>query len=77
MKAHIAFVDPKNIEASVTLTMTVERWMDLRKAMDGQPYYGAAQQLRAAVDDLVERVGRRIDYVEAESSTPSTKGCAE
>lgn len=62
MKAIIKIVDPHSVEASITFTMTVEKWLALRKAMDGQPFYGAAQQVRDAVDELVKRIARTIDY---------------
>lgn len=60
MKAKISIVEPENVMASITLTMTVAGWRQLREAMAGEPYYGPAQQLREAVDDLTRKVERVI-----------------
>jgi hypothetical protein len=74
VKAKIAFIEPGNIVASITLTMTVEHWKKLRTTMDGSPYYSPWQQVRAAVDELTAKVERAIHYETDDGSTPNTKG---
>lgn len=74
MKAAIEIVEPKKVVASITLTMSVEAWQDLRKALDDQPLYGPAQQLRAAVDDLVQKVAYKINYSSSDASPTDQNG---
>lgn len=74
MKAKIEIVDPKKILASVTLTMSVEHWQELRKAMDGQPFYGPARHLRDAVDELVGKVASKINYSAEDASATDHSG---
>lgn len=55
MKAKIAITNPNKIEATISLTMTLEQWQDLRKEMKDMPFYGATQALRGSIDELVEK----------------------
>lgn len=68
MKAKIEIVDPSEVVASITLTMTVQEWKALKSALDSQPLYGPAQRVRDAVFALTCRVEQAINFDAPEES---------
>lgn len=73
MKAKIEINDPLAIVASVTLTMSVRQWQELRDSMRDAPFYGPWQQVRDAVRDLTVALERPI-FLTAEGSPTNTSG---
>lgn len=62
MKAVMKFHKPQDIAATISLTMTMEQWGDLRERLKGAPYSGPAHWLREAIDDLHQRAARELRH---------------
>lgn len=72
MRAKIEINNPKEIVASVTLTMSVEKWQALRDSMKDAPFYGPWQHVRDAVRDLTTALERPL-FLTEDTSAPTTK----
>lgn len=55
MRTKFKLVDPSKMEATITVTATLERWKELRKDMKDCGYYGVAQELRLSIDRAVSQ----------------------
>lgn len=66
MKANISVNSPEKIEATITLTFTLEQWKYIRESMKGMPFYGPSQQLRSATDELSEKLTDKIHFYEGD-----------
>jgi hypothetical protein len=55
VKADIKLEKPNDLRATVSITLTLQQWVELRDSMKDLPYYGGAQALREAVYQLVDK----------------------
>lgn len=62
MKATASFTKPGSIQATISITATLDQWSKLRDEMKDLPYYGLSQSLRAAIQEVSTQLGSRIDY---------------
>ncbi len=68
MKASMKLTKPDDVEATISLTMTLEQWKLLRVSVSDDPHYQPGGKLRATIDDLVSQATRAFFPVEAEPS---------
>lgn len=61
MRAEIKVTHPDEVEVTVTLTTTVERWKQIRKDIKAAAFYGATNDLRRAIDALVTKACGNFD----------------
>ena len=62
MRADISIDNPARVSATISITMTLEQWSELRKGIKDAPYYGPAQTLRQAIDELSEKMGEVFSF---------------
>lgn len=62
MRAVLKFKEPRDIAATISLTMTMEEWSDLKAILSAAPFYGPAQWLREAINDLHQRATVQLQY---------------
>jgi hypothetical protein len=68
MRVCAQFSDPGKINATITITTTLDRWKQLSDDLKDAPYYGVAGDLRSAITDLQLKLMGQIGY------EPPTKG---
>jgi hypothetical protein len=62
VKADIKLEKPNDLRATVSITLTLQQWVELRDSMKDLPYYGGAQALREAVYQLVDKACTAYGY---------------
>ncbi len=68
-RAVTKITNPDSIEVTISFTLTVANWKNLRKQIDNVEYHGPAHWLREAINDLTRKVERELDYTEPEDET--------
>ena len=68
MKATIRLAKPEDVEATISLTMTLLQWKELRTSIAEDKLYEPGGKLREAIDDLVRQATRVFFPVEVEPS---------
>lgn len=72
MRAKASFTKPGGIEATITLTATLEKWQELREQLKDAPFYGVARDLNEAVSELTTKLCGWAQY-----EPPSERGDAD
>lgn len=62
MRANVEISNPAAVSATISFTMTLEQWVQLRKDMKDAPFYGPAMTLRNAIDELSDRVNKVFHF---------------
>ena len=68
MRAKVTIFNPAAISATISVTMTLEQWAQLRKDMKDAPSYGPAGNLKNAIDELSSSMNKVFHY-EADEDT--------
>lgn len=68
MKASMKLTKPDDVEATISLTMTLEQWKLLRTSVADEASYRPGGQLRQAIDNLVRQATMTFFPVEGEPS---------
>lgn len=55
MKAQVKIDNPGEIQATLTLSMTLDQLLALRGALKDAPFYGPPQWVREAIDTLTTK----------------------
>lgn len=66
MKASLKLTNPDEVEATISLTMTLEQWKLLRASVSSDQHYEPGGKLRQAIDDLVRQATRTFFPAEGE-----------
>ncbi len=66
MKARMTVINPDKIEATLSITMTIKDWKELRETMSNKY---PAWHLRSAITDLIDKVNVAITIENKEVST--------
>lgn len=53
MKARFRIEAPNKLEATITMTFTLEQWQEISAGLQKGPSYGPVYQIREAIQDLV------------------------
>ena len=62
MRATAKFTKPGDIEVTITMTASLEKWQELRDDLKEAPFYGLARDLRGAVDDMTIKLMGCVNY---------------
>ena len=68
MKASMKLTKPEEVEATISLTMTLAQCQTLRASVTSDHLYEPGGKLRQAIDDLVRQATRVFPPVEGEPS---------
>lgn len=68
MKASMKLTKPDEVEATISLTMTLEQWKLLRVSVSADQSYEPGGKLRQAIDDLVRQATKAFYPVEGDPS---------
>lgn len=68
MKAALRLTNPDAVEATISLTMTLEQWKILRVSLASDQHYEPGGKLRQAIDDLVRQATRAFFPSEGEQA---------
>ncbi len=66
MKASLRLTNPDLVEATISMTMTLEQWKLLRASLASEQHYEPGGKLRQAIDDLVRQATRAFFPSESE-----------
>lgn len=66
MKATISVTNPDEIEATISITLTLKQWVELRKEIKDVAFYGPGHQLRSAIDELSQKVNKVFSFYEGD-----------
>lgn len=70
MKALLDIEKPNSVKATISLTLTLEQWIELKGQLKDAPLYGASGELKDAVNQLIMKLCSTIGYYpEAEKLT--------
>lgn len=62
MRAIAKFNRPGDIEATVTITTTLEKWQELRDELKNAPLFGIGAELRTAIDEMTYTLNSVAGY---------------
>lgn len=68
MKATLRLAKPEDVEATISLTMTLAQWKLLRVSVSADAFHEPGGTLRGAIDDLVRQATRAFFPTEGEPS---------
>ncbi len=68
MKATMRLTKPDDVEATISLTMTLAQWKELRIPLAEDKNYRPGGKLREAIDDLVRQATRAFCPTEGDAS---------
>lgn len=66
MKADLKLTRPDDIEATITMTMTLGQWKLLRAALAEEKHYEPGGRLNTVIEDLIRQASRVFYPVEAQ-----------
>lgn len=62
IRAEIAVATPAEVAMTMTITMTLKDWIELRNALPVSDHWHPVQQLHRAVDELTRKACKSFDF---------------
>lgn len=66
MKADLKLTRPDDVEATISMTMTLGEWKVLRAALAEEKHYEPGGRLKTVIEDLIRQASRVFYPVEAQ-----------